>query len=1021
MHQLNQSRDPARAQGQWLQGLEHRFPVGVRPEGPGREQVHVTNMFVYVPVVSTGWDGGNQAVSDWLGARNLTTEDLGAEPYVAVLLGGSGSHLKFMGGFDTSVESPADMNEAADQGKWLMEYADRPDLGLESCHGAPGSRRCLADTFREETEREPRVVLLRMRDQEVGGRVVRSMIRLCIWVGRFPHTTTANHDWLEDDIDVVALDQLLSVQSVGAWRSFTLWQAFAGAVRSRLGIGGTYYQRPPRHRLVWPTVVAASSAWDWSVDAATGRSHLLGCTEDILRQVLQQAGHRACMLVGQTCRDLHRLVGTCMTASFWRLRGAIGELPGWSLRAILHDTEVPVHSCLQWRLESAEEGLLWGLDDAGIRRDWILLHLFRVTWEIACTSDRSVVDGRHTSDDLRLFHVQEAEQGHDGNGCGTARLAEIRPGLICALDEFYGDLTRGLCSLSQCQRRTFRPPEFGETASREVNKLATAIEWLVTYGAFPQASAQIRAAERWLRTANGPDRLTMPLIPRLAAVQAVICWLWSDLETVEGAILLCRVFRQYVLRDVDWRPYDKRLPMTMDDAYTASAFVSRRGPLANADVADMYLVSGCVRCNWPTVEVGTQECRCAEGAVEPPRLWRVGPLMRHLPKLQRALACPYLAGDQTVHGNVPCGLDRWRCLSGVWTSGLMTIRIISTPQHIADINGVLEVAVLPAAATPERAASIPMTRRSRAGARLVGRSLCVGCGSTAESICHYQPDRCDAQACSRRCGVIRACTCMGYYGPVPVDGGGWPVNVSAQVGTWGPGSEAARLGGHLHLVAAVRGGCCGLPDGWGSDQLPGVMQRIADGWEREASDLAALDLGSASSSTLGGWDGLGGWWGRGSGCADDADLAGDHDSASGTSLSSTHHFVLPEEVAALGDETQVGEPAEGGREADMARGRRRRKRRPRQQVGGESSSRQGGAGTTSTTSSRSMPSSSGRFRPRCECCGGKGHAREGCRFIFHRCYKCGQIGHLVRVCEGRSRCGRCGQLGHTAHMCSSES
>ena len=222
----------ARAQGQWLQGLAHRFPVGVRPEGPDREQVHITNMFVYVPIVSTGWDGGNQAVSDWLGARNLTTEDLGAEPYVAVLLGGSASHLKFMGGFDTSVESPADMNEAADQGKWLMEYADRPDLGLESCHGAPGSRRCLADTFREETEREPRVVLLRMRDQEVGGRVVRSMIRLCIWVGRFPHTTTANHDWLEDDIDVVALDQLLSVQSVGAWRSFTLWQAFAGAVHN---------------------------------------------------------------------------------------------------------------------------------------------------------------------------------------------------------------------------------------------------------------------------------------------------------------------------------------------------------------------------------------------------------------------------------------------------------------------------------------------------------------------------------------------------------------------------------------------------------------------------------------------------------------------------------------------------------------------------------------------------------------------------------------------------------------------
>ena len=238
------------------------------------------------------------------------------------------------------------------------------------------------------------------------------------------------------------------------------------------------------------------------------------------------------------------------------------------------------------------------------------------------------------------------------------------------------------------------------------------------------------------------------------------------------------------------------------------------------------------------------------------------------------------------------------------------------------------------------------------------------------------------------------------YGVLRASASGWGWMASkciSQVGTWGPGSEAARLGGHLHLVAAVRGGCCGLPDGWGSDQQPGVMQRIADGWECEASDLAALDLGSASSSTLGGWDGLGGWWGHGSGCADDAEPAGGHDSASGTSLSSTHHFVLPEEVAVLGVETQVGGTADGDREADMTRGQRWHKRRLRQQVGDESSSRQGGAGTTSTTSSCLMLSSSGRFRLRCECCGGKGHAREGCWFIFHRCYKCGQIGLLVRV------------------------
>ena len=284
------------------------------------------------------------------------------------------------------------------------------------------------------------------------------------------------------------------------------------------------------------------------------------------------------------------------------------------------------------------------------------------------------------------------------------------------------------------------------------------------------------------------------------------------------------------------------------------------GPLANAAVADMYLVSGCVGCNWPTVEVGTQECRCAEGAVEPPRLWRVGPLMRRLPKLQRALACPYLAGDQTVHGNVPCGLDRWRCLSGVRASGLMTIRIISTPQHIADINGVLEVAVLPAAATPERAASIPMTRRSRAGARLVGRSLCAGCGSTAESICHYQPDRCDAQACSRRLWGHTGLYVYGVTTGQCSGWGGWPVMYQRKLAHGVRGRKRRGLVDiciWLPRFEAVAVDCRTA----GAGSATGVMQRIADGWEREASDLAALDLGSASSSTLGGWDGLGGWVG----------------------------------------------------------------------------------------------------------------------------------------------------------------
>ena len=139
-------------------------------------------MFMYVPVVMAGWDGGNQAESDWLGARSLSIDELGAEPYVAVLLGGSSSHLQFMGGFDTSAVSAADIRRAGAHGQWLLDYANDPELGKESGEGIAASRRCLADVFREEVERQPQTVFLHVQELDTSGRAVHSIVRLCIWV-----------------------------------------------------------------------------------------------------------------------------------------------------------------------------------------------------------------------------------------------------------------------------------------------------------------------------------------------------------------------------------------------------------------------------------------------------------------------------------------------------------------------------------------------------------------------------------------------------------------------------------------------------------------------------------------------------------------------------------------------------------------------------------------------------------------------------------------------------------------------
>ena len=50
---------------------------------------------------------------------------------------------------------------------------------------------------------------------------------------------------------------------------------------------------------------------------------------------------------------------------------------------------------------------------------------------------------------------------------------------------------------------------------------------------------------------------------------------------------------------------------------------------------------------------------------------------------------------------------------------------------------------------------------------------------------------------------------------------------------WGPGSRAERLGARRHWIEAVDGGCCSLPDGWGTDRLPVHMERVVRSWEDE--------------------------------------------------------------------------------------------------------------------------------------------------------------------------------------------
>jgi hypothetical protein len=76
-------------------------------------------------------------------------------------------------------------------------------------------------------------------------------------------------------------------------------------------------------------------------------------------------------------------------------------------------------------------------------------------------------------------------------------------------------------------------------------RLTAAVEFLRVYFAYPVGTAAVREAEQWSQQREGPGAVTLPLVPRLAAVQAVIGWLWPHLRTLEGVMNRCDRPRGY--------------------------------------------------------------------------------------------------------------------------------------------------------------------------------------------------------------------------------------------------------------------------------------------------------------------------------------------------------------------------------------------------------------------------------------------------------------------------------------------
>ena len=88
--------------------------------------------------------------------------------------------------------------------------------------------------------------------------------------------------------------------------------------------------------------------------------------------------------------------------------------------------------------------------------------------------------------------------------------------------------------------------------------------------------------------------------------------------------------------------------------------------------------------------------------------------------------------------------------------------------------------------------------------------------------------------------ALTGCLCMGGTDEFHRDEGS-PLDLEVRSSDWGPGCRAERLGVVRQWRAAMKGGCCALPDGWGTDRLPAHMEQEVRSWEEEAGHGRYVD------------------------------------------------------------------------------------------------------------------------------------------------------------------------------------
>ena len=178
----------------------------------------------------------------------MSPGEVDPEPNFALLEECGPHHLRFLGGFDTTVRTVAAVCQAADADPWGLQAEVTPSAAIHSLAG-----RAFLQALRGAQERQV-VCTMVLRTHQ--GAAASDVVRLCIWAAHVPEELTAldvSPMPLPTNVHLVPIQQLLGLRAMTVWRSFALWQHVSDAIGLLFQQDeGRRCQYSPSLEVAWP-------------------------------------------------------------------------------------------------------------------------------------------------------------------------------------------------------------------------------------------------------------------------------------------------------------------------------------------------------------------------------------------------------------------------------------------------------------------------------------------------------------------------------------------------------------------------------------------------------------------------------------------------------------------------------------------------------------------------------------------------------------------------------------------------